>query len=354
MDTRTLATFVPAICLTMTQSASASLPPPPAGVQVTTSYGIEFSTIAAAGNRGTTASEAPQFAQSHGAVGYEYRIARAELTVGQWFEFVQAYAPFYNGALGDPSFTGLNITPVTSNPRGAYAMVPGTEMYPAQMSPRFAARYCNWLQNGKATAQAAFESGVYDTSTFVLGGPLNLPQDQIGHSPNAQFWIPTIDEWIKAAYFDPNRGGVGAPGYWKHPNSSDSLLTSGQPGTPGAETNGGLPQSHMAVASYPGTQTPWGLFDVSGGAREPTDSLYSIDDRLRYALGSTNGDPLYFAYDELGFTSYVSVYGSETGLRLAAGVPEPLCGVGVVFLMFINHRRRIHRDDQRHYWARCP
>jgi hypothetical protein len=74
--------------------AQPALPPPPAGVQVTTSYGMEFSTVGYAGNRATTQAEAPHLfppysmpATPVGAVDHAYRIARTELPASQWLEF---------------------------------------------------------------------------------------------------------------------------------------------------------------------------------------------------------------------------------------------------------------------------
>ena len=48
--------------------------------------------------------------------------------------------------------------------------------------------------------------------------------------PGAKYWIPTADEWLKAAHYDPDKFGPGLGGYRLFPNSSDALT---QPGTPG-------------------------------------------------------------------------------------------------------------------------
>jgi hypothetical protein len=65
--------------------------------QVPPSYGHDFVTIGAPGNRGTLPSEQPwaEFPdQAVGAVGYEFRITRTEVSANQWLEFARAYAPF--------------------------------------------------------------------------------------------------------------------------------------------------------------------------------------------------------------------------------------------------------------------
>jgi|GEM_PF-6951001 len=70
-----------------------------AQLQFTIEYGVEFATIGDAGNRNTTPEEGnPIFADvhvPHGAVDYEYRMARTEVTLGQYVEFVEAYYPLY-------------------------------------------------------------------------------------------------------------------------------------------------------------------------------------------------------------------------------------------------------------------
>lgn len=101
-----------------------------------------------------------------------------------------------------------------------------------------AARYCNWPTNGKRPERDAFENGAYDTSTFTTNsaGTFN---DQRTHTPGASFWIPTVDEWIKAAYYDPNRYGNGVEGYWLYNNQSNTAPIYNAPWN-GGESNGGI------------------------------------------------------------------------------------------------------------------
>ena len=41
-------------------------------------------------------------------------------------------------------------------------------------------------------------------------------------TPGATFYIPNENEWYKAAYYSPNYGGVGVPGYYAYATQSDS------------------------------------------------------------------------------------------------------------------------------------
>ncbi len=247
----------------LTTAAIAQAPP---------SYGFDWATITHAGNRAATQEEAPYlFPPYHtpelhvGSVGYEYRIARTELTVEQHFEFVQAYAPFWKGNPGASEFIGVWISWTGSG----YEIDPGYEKKATSMGWRTAARYCNWLHNGKAGDQWAFEDGAYDTSTFGTN-PDGTITDQPTRHPDARFWIPTQDEWVKAAHYDPNRYGEGLEGYWLYPDAGQEPLISGYPWE-GGETDAGIEikpgYTYLDVGSYPDVRSPWGLLDLSGGGR---------------------------------------------------------------------------------------
>lgn len=302
-----------------------------AGLHFTTEYGIEFSTIGDPGNRGTLPHEGnPLFADVHeprGAVDYEYRIARNEVTVGQQFEFVQAYAPIYFEQTGNTvaptALTGLGITASFAGISIRGNVSPNVA---TTMSWEFAARYVNWLHNDRVNEEWAFESGVYDTSTFTQNedGSWN---HQATHSADARFWIPTYDEWIKAAYWDPNKDDDEG-GYWLFPNSSDTESMPGLLPEDGGGRNAGDPDDGfpLDVGSFADVQSPWGLFDLAGGEREWTGDIAEENPRRRFTLGSSWSETFYldpfFPTDIVGSGNANTVVFSS-GLRLAAVVPAP-------------------------------
>jgi formylglycine-generating enzyme required for sulfatase activity len=268
-------------------------------------------------------------------VNYDYRIAKTEVTTGQWIEFVRAYAPHHTGAPFESSFTSLWVN---YEGNGQYSVAPGAEQWPAAMSWRMAARYCNWLTNGKVNEAWAFESGAYDTSTFVPispGSPFSA--DQLAHSPGAKFWIPTLDEWIKAAYYDPNKYGVGQEGYWRYPGASDVPLRTGLP-EDGGQTSAGLGlATDLPVGLYFSVPGPWGLLDTSGGLIEWTETSLGpgFDQSTRVAVGSTS-----HSFSTFSDPFDVTVFGSggistRNGLRLASAIPSPTClsaWIGIIIL----------------------
>jgi len=291
------------------------------------------------------------FYYGRGSVDHEYRMMRTELSVTQWFEFVSAYAPFAAPENRGTRLTGPNIGFIGDPDKEVpdYFIHEGAEQYPSRISWRMAARYANWLHNDKALTAEAFQSGAYDTSTFTTNddGTFN---DQLTRSPGAQYWIPSMDEWMKAVYYDPALNG-GAGGWWEQPNGSNTPLTVGLPDV-GGETNAALVDYEAlfggmlprAVGSYPLVQTPWGLLDASGGmaelTEEPSPSMIS-----RRARGSTWFSMFEFGYE---FEDRIADHGlpaspvvpMEGSLRLAAAIPSPPVAFGFVTLLLFNWRKR--------------
>lgn len=315
---------------------SQSLPP---------SDGFDFVTIGAAGNRPTIPSEVPiEPTWKIGAVDYEYRITRTEVTTEQWYDFVVAYAPHYSGALNDPLFT----SPWIFYQNGQFVIAPGMERVAAGTTWRFAARYMNWLHNGRVSEAWAFESGVYDTSTFTKN-PDGTYNDQAAHAPGAMYWIPTQDEWIKAMHYDPDRYGPGQEGYWRMPDGGDEVLISGWPWE-GGETDGGIEPGvspDLPVGSYPWSVSPWGLLDGSGGEWEWVEDWAGGYPEARYRLGSNRWS---IAYD---WDDRIDTYRSGTpdhgliGFRVASPIPSPQVWVimAIGFVMVSWKKRSITCAD---------
>ena len=302
-------------------AATALAAPPP-------DYGHDFVTIGDPGNPGTVQKiHHPSQAGSLGAVGYTYRLSRTEVTRAQQVEFLNAYAPFIDradirtiGTAGLGGFEGGNPFwfPINNAPDR-----------PAEMSPRFWARYCNWLHNDKALTADAFESGAYDTSTFGVDDDGDLT-DQLTRSAGARYWIPSWDEWLKGGYWDPNKNGEGDGGYWLFPNGSDL------PSVAGEETNRGPGEPPTDVGSFPDTQTPWGLLDYSGGAWEFVERLSAEGSYFR--LGSRAGGTS--SNEVIGRGTSQFADSNSVGLRLASAVPAPGAVVPLALGVLSWRRRR--------------
>lgn len=313
-------------------SAFAAPDPPP-------DYGIDFLRIGAPGNRNTIPSETPiEPDWQYGAVEREYRISRTELTVTQWAEFCNAYKDYWKGHPLSFDFVGLGMT-AEFNPNGTVARYVPFDDYAnkaARVRWRMAARYVNWLNNDKGSEEAAFGDGAYDASTFYTD-PTGFAHDQLTHHADARYWIPTLNETIKAAYYDPHRYGTGLEGYWLYPDGGNEPLVEGPPGV--GETwgeNGG--EGPGDVGAYPDVQSPWGLLDISGTGWEWTEHIRFPEEgaRSRELVGSNN-DITWQIYDRLDFRDADNAaFGT---VRVAGAIPEPY-GVALFGMLAVHRRRR--------------
>ena len=56
-----------------------------------------------------------------------------------------------------------------------------------------------------------------------------------GEITGARYWLPSEDQWYKAAYYDPTKNGTG--GYWTYATQSDALPSYDETGTNSANYN---------------------------------------------------------------------------------------------------------------------
>ncbi len=309
--------------------------------------GAEFSRIGAVNNAAYGGQDPFNIGVTgRGSVGYEYSIGRFEVTTAQWVEFYNAafarpdplpipagtrfLTPSQWGAIRDPSYTGPGQRWVV-NPN-----VPNSGMRGVAVSWRVAAIYCNWLHNGKSTDAAAFMSGAYDVSTFSAS---DFPTftDQASRSPDARYWIPSWDEWLKAVHYDPLKpnldGSLG--GWWQGPLGSDALPVYGPPvgfpnGSAANQANSdwsgpNFPGARVPLGAYPNAQTPWGLLDAAGGTGEWTETIYTVGGAMyRFSEGSewdddASGDEVFLA----GGAFSPDAISTDIGLRIATSIPQP-------------------------------
>jgi formylglycine-generating enzyme len=160
--------------------------------------------------------------QNLGAVPYEFQIGKYEVTLAQYVVFLNAVAATDTHALYI-SFMGTNLTSAGITQSGTsgsftYSVI-GTGTRPVTFVNWFdAARFCNWLHNGRPTgaqSAATTENGAYPLNGATSGGLT------ISRNPGAKYWIPSEDEWYKAAYHQPAGLGGDADDYWLFPTGSN-------------------------------------------------------------------------------------------------------------------------------------
>jgi formylglycine-generating enzyme required for sulfatase activity len=166
-----------------------------------------------------------------------------------------------------------------------------------------AVRFANWMNNGGVPA-ADTESGAY---TLLGGTPIPTNAEQITRNPGATVFLPSNDEWHKAALYEPARG------YWTYGTRSDVLPTeahadaSGDVSNPGANVanynfsadwNG--PNGNVTTVGSCGTasESYYGLDDATGNVSEwCEDRDPSQSDLLRMLRGGSWSDSPIFIFD---------------------------------------------------------
>lgn len=322
----------------------------------TDDFGHEFVRVGRPGNRAALPEERyyNQRFPDLGAVGYRYRVSKTEVTAGQWIDFVNAYWSHWEangGARGDNGFASEWINQTNSVPgqNPGYVVSPGAQNRAVQVEWEVAARYANWLHNSKVNAEWAFETGAYDTSTFAPH-PDGGYTHQAERSPGSRFWLPSVDEWVKAAHYDPDRYGEGLEGYWLQKGGQQTPLTPGVAGSGGQTSAGeflpGFQERLIPVGSYPQVAGPWGVLDTSGGAVEwmETIQFFSADglrhDGKHYALGSFAGSSDYEFDDYVDAYETGSPFLSLRGIRLASMIPAPSAALLLLAPRLAARRRR--------------
>lgn len=286
--------------------------------------------------------------QNFGSVAYKYQISTKETTLAQYAEFLNAVAAtdthgLYNLAMGtDANSSGIQRT----GPDGSYTYtVIGSGDRPVTYVSWFdAARFANWLHHGQPVGSqttGTTEDGAYSLLGAVSG--TGFVKDA-----NAQVWLPSEDEWYKAAYYDPTKN-TGAGGYWLQANQSN-VMPGNDPATAGAANffvgdfattpgNGvySASQNYLtAVGAYGvDSQSFYGTNDQAGNVWEWNDAVEGLTDRgLRGGNWGDNDPSVLSSAFRLNFLA--TAENANIGFRVAA-VPEPgalvltvLCGAGLL------------------------
>ena len=232
---------------------------------------IPFVTISNAGNAAD-----PATGGNYGAVSYDYAISKYDITIQQYVDFLndvatqpasEAVAALYDTDMGKPTRV-IEQTIIRSG--SGTALDPYTYSVSPDASPNDpvvfvnwnqAARFVNYLHNG-ATVGASTETGAYDFTTGLATPP---------RSPDAKFWIPTENEWYKAAYYDPAKAA-----YDKWATQSATLPSKDNPagGTNSVNYQGVQPEGDKLtpVGAYTYTDSAYGTADQAGLVWQWTDT----------------------------------------------------------------------------------
>ncbi len=282
------------------------------------------------GDPGNTADTAPA---GLGAVATSFRIMKYEFTNQQYTDFLNSVAKTDTYSLYKADMSGNysgGITRSGSSGSYTYAVKPDMGDKPVAYVSWFdAARVSNWYQNG-ATSSSSTETGAYT----LVGGQISGTAPTV--NADAKFYMPTADQWYKAAYY---KGGGTNAGYWNYATQSDTGPTRvtangtgvGSAGSTGNFANFNYGASWNNGGSYfvttvgtNGGESAYGAFDMNGNVYEWND--------LTGAAGSSRGwrgGSWYVtsASDMSSSSSYTFPTSDETGdlgFRLVSPVIAPV------------------------------
>ncbi|MBM3845598.1 MAG: hypothetical protein FJ405_04845, partial [Verrucomicrobia bacterium] len=197
---------------------------------------------------------------ARGTVAYVYEISKYKVSNTEYAAFLNAKAK------SDPNSLwggGGEILRDGEDGSYTYAVLAGRENRPVRwVAAVDGMRMANWLSNG-GREDSDTETGTYTFSGYKAASARN---------PNANYFLPTDDEWYKAAFYDPTKGGVG--GYWQYPMRTDApnqLVSELPPGGPFSANfnsvnaaNGGTTD----VGAYTAASSYYGTFDQAGNTWE--------------------------------------------------------------------------------------
>lgn len=154
-----------------------------------------------------------------GSVENFYRIGKYEITNAQYVEFLKAVArendrDLYDSRMYSEAIGGIEqIALMDSDVDYDYTVKTHMANKPVNFVSFISAiRFTNWLHNGAPTGVADADVDVtIDTGAYDV-----LPNDNaegsyvIAKKRYRKYWIPSLNQWHKAAYFEPSVSSVGS------------------------------------------------------------------------------------------------------------------------------------------------
>lgn len=198
-----------------------------------------------------------------GSVANTFYMSSTETTVAQYTSFLNQAAKSDPNSLYDTQMASIGIT--RSGSPGSYVYTSSTSfnLRPVTFVNWFdAARYVNWMMTGTTT-----ENGAYN---LALSGSAAVQRQ-----PGATYFLPSADEWYKAAFYRPTSSSYGT---WASTVGSGTVTpTASVPvGTaPAANYNNVAGSSTTNVGAYTTTVSSYGMYDMLGNVTEWTDTAVS-------------------------------------------------------------------------------
>jgi sulfatase modifying factor 1 len=221
-----------------------------------------------------------------GSVAQSFNMGATEVTNAQYVAFLNAVAAsdtygLYKTVMATSPWAGI----VRNGSSGHYSYVVkapalgGSNTYDNKpvdyVDPGNAMRFANWLHNGQPNGPqntSTTESGAYSLNGATGDSSLS----KVTRNAGARWWLPSENEWYKAAYFDGEAGT-----YYDYPTGTNSVPNNNLPSSDtgnsadfsAATGNGDYPLTDAGAYSL--SASPYGTFDQGGNVWEWSDTVVS-------------------------------------------------------------------------------
>lgn len=278
-----------------------------------------------------------------GSVSYTYKLGATEVTTTEYAEFLNAKATTDTFSLYNPAMAGIGISRSGSSGSFTYTVNLSLANRPIAYTSYFdAARYVNWLTNGKGNGST--ESGTYTitgTGSGTSVGPRNT------NPTSTMFVLPNQNEWYKAAFYNATLNTYST---WQVAGSQPGITpVAGQPtGTTRTVNMNNVRTQTSNVGAYLLNNTFYGMFDMLGNVAEWSENQSGSNARVWSGSygNSINASQWGSASQQFRARTYEAV-GQGFRVGQIAAVPEPstyaLAGLGIVGLGGANWMKRRRR-----------
>jgi len=287
------------------------------------SINMQYVTV---GNPGNAAD--PATGSFYGSVGYTFNIGEYDVTDSQYCTFLNSVDPTGANTLdlyspqGDAEFGISENLAAASGSK--YLVIPGYANMPAvDVDYWDTLRFANYLDDGNT------ESGAY---TLMGDTPIPSNASSVTRNAGATVWLPSQNEWYKAAYYDPANGTYStyatqsntAPGNVVDSGSNEAnYYHDGVYSVTRTGVNKYNPSQNYltAVGSFTGSASYYGTYDQSGDVFNWSDTILGYNPAF---LGGAWGTNITITPSSSFSDSQFSptTEDAEFGFRLAS-IPEP-------------------------------
>ena len=260
-----------------------------------------------------------QWNTARGKVDYDFQIGKFKVSNAEYAAFLNAVARKADPYNLMPSGGG-EILREGDEGNYTYRVLEGRENRPVLFVAAVdAMRMANWLSNG-AREDSDTETGTYTFTAYDVLSKRNA---------NADYFLPTDDEWYKAAYYDPTKNGTG--GFWQYSPRTDDpnkMLAELPPGGPFSANFNSIPGTDgngtTDVGAYTAAASFYGTFDQSGLSWEWNEPLDPTTKRASRRGGSQGNNVARIAAGAIADNAITKGGASANqSFRLALVTPSP-------------------------------